>query len=354
MAEVLASPGWYESVPSIRDTEMLEELLSLPSPEVVELFGNLDGDVILLGAAGKIGPSLARMIRRASDLAGKRRRVIAVVRRIDAELEAQFGQQGIEVRKCDLLDPRQLAELPEAPYVFYLAAMKFGTTGQEATTWAINTFLPGLVCQRYPYARIVAYSTGNVYPLVSPSSGGSKETDPPGPIGQYAMSCLGREQIFTYFSQQNNTPAALLRLNYANEMRYGTLVDLAQTVLAERPVDLSMAYFNAIWQGDANLMALRALAYTSVPPRVFNVAGPTILSVREVALRFAKLFGKEVRFGSTEGPDALLNDARGSYPFLGQPLVPEEQLILWIADWLRRGGPTLRKPTMFQVRDGKF
>lgn len=354
MPEFLAVPGWYEEVPSIRDVDMLEDLLSLPSPEVISLLGELDGDVILLGAGGKIGPSLARMIRRGSDLAGKRRRVIGVVRRTTPELEAQFARWGIELRKCDMLDPHQLAELPDAPYVFYLAAMKFGTTGQEATTWAINTFLPGLVCQRYPASRIVAYSTGNVYPLVSPATGGSKETDPPGPIGQYAMSCLGREQIFTYFSQQNNMPVALLRLNYANEMRYGTLVDLGQTVLAERPVDLSVAYFNAIWQGDANLMAVRALKYTSVPPRIFNIAGRQILSVREVAHTFAQLFRKEVRFGSTEGPDALLNDARGSYPFLGEPLVPEEKLIHWIADWLIRGGVTLRKPTMFQVRDGKF
>lgn len=354
MTAVLASRAFYETIPAIRDVEMLEDLLSLPSEEVVSLMGKLDGDIILLGAGGKIGPSLAHMIRRASDLAGKNRRVIGVVRQPRPELEANFARWGIELRTCNLLDPRELAQLPDAPNVFYLAAMKFGTTGQEATTWAINTFLPGLVCQRYPFSRIVAYSTGNVYPLVRPESGGSKETDPPDPIGQYAMSCLGREQIFTYFSQQNNTPVALLRLNYANEMRYGTLVDLAQLVLAERTVDLSMAYFNAIWQGDANLMAVRALAYTSVPPRIFNIAGPKILAVREVAEQFGRLFGKQVRFGSTEGPDALLNDARGSYPFLGEPMVPEEKLMSWIADWLLRGGPTLRKPTMFQVRDGKF
>jgi len=168
------------------------------------------------------------------------------------------------------------------------------------------------------------------------------------------MSCLGREQIFSYFSQQYQMPVALLRLNYANEMRYGTLVDLAQVVLSERPVDLSMAYFNAIWQGDANAMAVRALEHVAVPPRILNIAGPKILSVREVAGQFAKIFGKPLRFGSTEGPDALLNDARASYKLLGEPLVPEEKLMEWIADWLLRGGPTLRKPTMFQVRNGKF
>jgi nucleoside-diphosphate-sugar epimerase len=354
MDKDIATREFFLGIDRISDVEQLENLLSLPTPEVVQLLDRLDGDILLLGAGGKIGPSLAHMIRRASDLAGKRRRVLAVLRRSQPELEKNFARWGIEVRLCDMLDPQQLTELPEAPYIFYLAAMKFGTTGQEPMTWAINTFLPGLICQRFRHSRIVAYSTGNVYPLVPPTAGGSKESDPPGPIGQYAMSCLGREQIFSYFSMQYQMPVALLRLNYANEMRYGTLVDLAQVVLSERPVDLSMAYFNAIWQGDANAMAIRALQHVDVPPRILNIAGPKTLSVREVAGTFAELFGKPLRFGSTEGPDALLNDARASYKLLGEPLVPEEKLMQWIADWLLRGGPTLRKPTMFQVRNGKF
>ncbi len=338
----------------IENLEQLEDLLSWPTAEVVELLGRLEGDVIVLGAGGKIGPSLTRMIRRASDLAGSSRRIVAVVRRSDPAFEAQMASARVEVRRCDLLDPQQLAALPDSPWVFYLAAMKFGTTGQESTTWALNSFLPGLVCQRYRHSRIIAYSTGNVYPLVHPCSGGSREADPPAPIGQYAMSCLGREQIFTYFSRTDGVPTAILRLNYANEMRYGVLTDIAQQVLAEKPVDLSMGYFNAIWQGDSNAMTIRAMAHVASPPKIINIAGPQILRVREVAKKFGQIFGKPVRFGSTEGPDALLSNAQEGYRLLGHPLVPEEQLIRWVADWQIRGGPTLKKPTKFQVRNGKF
>lgn len=344
----------YAAIESIADEDQLEDLLSTPTPEVVELFGRLQGDLLLLGAGGKIGPTLAQMAARATQQSGRARRIVAVVRRPDEALQAKFARFGIEMHLCDMMDRTQLAQLPEVQNVIYLAAMKFGTTGQEAVTWALNTYLPGLVSERFPRSRIVAYSTGNVYPLVPVHRGGSREVDPPAPIGEYAMSCLGRERIFTYFSQKNGTPVAIIRLNYANELRYGVLVDIAQKVLAGQPVELGMGYFNAIWQGDANAMVLRALEHVAVPPLPINVAGAQALRVRDVAEQFARLFGKPVRFASTEAADALLSNADRGFQLLGRPQVSPDQMIRWIADWLARGGRVLGKPTKFQVRNGKF
>ncbi len=339
---------------TIRDVEQLEEMLSRPTPEVIELMGRVEGDILLLGSFGKIGPTLARMARRASDEAGVQRRVIAVGRTIPSETAARFHGFGIDTVRCDLMDRAQLALLPEAPNVFYLAAMKFGSTGQEPLTWAMNAYLPGLVCERYPGSRIVAYSTGNVYPLTPAASGGSAEDGPLGPIGDYAMSCLGRERIFTHFSQANDTPVALVRLNYANEMRYGVLVDLAQRIHAGQPVDLAMGFFNAIWQGDSNAMTLRALEHAAVPARPINVAGPETLRVRDVAEQLGRLMDKPVELVGTEADDALLSNGTLGCELLGRTTVTPEQMIGWVADWVARGGPTLGKPTKFQVRDGKF
>lgn len=339
---------------TIRDVEQLEELLSRPTPEVIETFARLDGDLIVLGVGGKIGPSLARMAKRASDAAGRPRRTIGVARFSTPGLEDQLHAQGIETIRSELLDRKQLAALPDAPNVLYLAAMKFGTSGQEATTWARNVYLPGMVCERYAQSRIVAYSTGNVYPLTPVERGGSVESDPPGPVGEYAMSCLGRERMFAHFSQMFGTLVALVRLNYANEMRYGTLVDLAQKVMAGQTIDLGMGHFNAIWQGDNNAMTLRALDHVASPPMVLNVTGPQTLSVRRVAEEFGRLLQKPVHFASSESPDALLSNASKAFGLFGRPAVSEEQMIRWAADWQRRGGPTLNKPTHFEARDGKF
>ena len=314
----------------------------------------MEGDLIVLGVGGKIGPSLARMAKRASDAAGKPRRVIGVARFSTAGLEEELQSQGIDTVRSELLDREQLAALPDAPNVLYLAAMKFGTSGQEATTWARNVYLPGMVCERYAQSRIVAYSTGNVYPLTPVERGGSVESDPPGPVGEYAMSCLGRERMFAYFSQTQGTPVALIRLNYANEMRYGTLVDLAQKVMAGEPIDLGMGHFNAIWQGDNNAMTLRAFDHVASPPVVLNVTGPQTLSVRRVAEEFGRLLQKPVHFVGSESPDALLSNASKAFGLFGRPTVSEEQMIRWVADWQRRGGPTLNKPTHFEARDGKF
>jgi nucleoside-diphosphate-sugar epimerase len=252
------------------------------------------------------------------------------------------------------LERRRLEDLPKAPNVLFLAAMKFGSTGNEAATWAMNTYLPGMVAEAFADSRIVAYSTGNVYAMTPPEAGGSVETDATAPIGDYAMSCLGRERMFSHFSRRHGTPGALVRLNYAHEMRYGVMVDIAQHVMAGAPIDVTMGYFNAIWQGDSNAMTLRAFEHVASPPLVVNVVGPEALAVRRVAERFGELLDKPVELTGSESPDALLSNGLRGYELLGRPAVSTEQMIRWIADWQTRGGPTLNKPTHFQTRDGKF
>jgi nucleoside-diphosphate-sugar epimerase len=320
----------------------------------VETLGRLKGDLVVLGVAGKMGPSLARMARRASDLAGIRRRIIGVARFSSAGLETDLQRHGVETIRCDLLDEEAVRRLPEAPNVLYLAGMKFGATGQEALTWAMNTHLPTIICRKYAQSRIVAFSTGNVYSLVPAAGGGSLETDVPAPVGEYAMSCLGRERIFEHFSRALGTPVVLLRLNYACDLRYGVLVDLARKVLSGTPVDLGMAWFNTIWQGDANAMTLSCLGHVASPPLVLNLTGPERLNVRETCETFGKLLGRQPVFVGTEASTALLSDARRAFALFGPPRVSAEQLLEMVADWLRQGGPTLNKPTHFEARDGRF
>jgi hypothetical protein len=341
-------------IPVIESTKQLDELLSTPTPGVVETFHRLEGDLVILGVAGKMGPTLARMARRATDEARKPRRIIGVARLSKPEAERQLHTWGIETIRCDLLDPAQVAKLPEAPNVVWMGGMKFGTTGQEALTWAMNTYAPALVCERFKRSRIVAFSTGNVYGLTPVDRGGSVESDPLNPVGEYSLSTLGRERIFEYFSRTHAIPMILLRLNYAVEMRYGVLVDIARRVIECQPVDVSMGYVNVIWQGDANAMALQAFDHVTAPPRVLNIAGPEILSVRRVAERFAELFKKAAMITGTEAPDALLSNAAQSRQLFGTPQVSANQLIKWIADWIARGGESLGKPTHFESREGKF
>ncbi len=344
---------------SIRDVDQLEALLSEPTGEVIETMRRLDGDLLVLGAGGKMGPTLARMARRASDTAGVRRRVIGVSRFSTPGLQQRLESHGVLTIRSDLLDRRQLNELPAAANVIFMAAMKFGAptaeiADQQSRTWAMNVYLPGMVCEKFRQSRIVAFSTGNVYPMVPVDSGGATEDVQPSPVGDYAMSCLGRERIFAHFSRQWGIPVALIRLNYANELRYGVLTDLARQVATGEPIDLTMGHFNAIWQGDANAMVLRALDHPASPPKVVNVAGPDTLSVRRVAEQFGELLQKPVRFTGREAPDALLSDGRLGHKLLGRGRIGPEQMIRWVADWQSRGGPTLGKPTKFQVRDGKF
>lgn len=339
---------------SITNVEELEDLLSQPTDGVVESLGRLEGDIIVLGVAGKMGPTLARMARRASEAAGVRRRIIGVARFSDARHQTELQAHGIETIRCDLLDEAAVAALPEAPNIVFMAGMKFGSTGQEALTWAMNCYLPAIVCKKYPRSRIVAFSTGNVYGLTSVTGGSSLETDAPNPVGDYAMSCLGRERIFEYFSRRLGIPMALIRLNYACELRYGVLVDVARRVWAGETVNLSMGHLNTIWQTDANAMTLQAFDRVASPPLVLNVTGLEMLSVREICARFGALMNKPVTFSGSESPTALLANAALAQRLFGPPQVGVEQMVCWIADWVMRGGPSLGKPTHFESRDGKF
>jgi nucleoside-diphosphate-sugar epimerase len=339
---------------SIADVDQLEDLLSEPTEGVIETLARLEGDLIVLGVGGKMGPSLARMARRACNAAGVRRRIIGVSRFSSGPLEGQLRSWGVETVRCDLLDPEQLARLPEAPNVVFMTGMKFGSTGQEALTWAMNTFLPGMVCRKFPRSRLVAFSTGNVYGMSPALLGGSLETDPLRPAGEYALSCLGRERMVEHFSRTLGIPAAVLRLNYACELRYGVLVDLAQTIWAGQALDLCMSTFNVIWQADANAMALAAFNHLASPPRVLNLAGPELLSVRRVAEQLGALLGKPVQFRGSESADAFLSNGQQALRLFGYPRVGVRQMIEWVADWVRRGGANLGKPTHFEVRDGNF
>ena len=339
---------------SIRDVEQLEHLLSEPSEGAVRAMSALDGDVLVLGVGGKMGPTLARMAKKASDIAGVKRRVIGVSRFSSSPLERQLQSWGVETVRCDLLDPKSLTELPDASNVIFMAGMKFGSTGKEALTWAINTFLPALAGERYRHSRIAVFSTGNVYGLSPVSNGGSREGEPLNPAGEYAMSCVGRERIFEHFSRTNGTKMTMLRLNYAAELRYGVLLDIALRVNEGHRVPLSMGHLNTIWQGDASAMSLASLVYATSPPNVINLTGPELLSVRWVAEEFGKRMQKPVHFEGTESSDALLSNAQKAYQLLGRPRVNVQQLMDWIADWISKGGTTLAKPTHFEERAGRF
>lgn len=338
----------------IADVAELERMLSEPSPRLVEAMARLPGDILILGAGGKMGPTLSRMARRAADAAGRPRRIIAVSRFSDGSLVESLRQCGVETISADLLDEQRLAQLPDAPNVVFMAGMKFGSTGRESLTWAMNTYLPALVAQRWRRSRIAVFSTGNVYGLCPASRGGSVETDAPAPVGEYAMSCLGRERMFEHFSRQYGTPVSIIRLNYACEMRYGVLVDLCTKVRDGRPVDLAMGYFNVIWQGDASAMALQTLAHAASPPLVINIAGPELLRTADACRRFGEMLGRQPVLTGTESPDAILSNASLARRLLGDVRVTADRLMEWVADWVKRGGPLLGKPTHFEVRNGKF
>jgi nucleoside-diphosphate-sugar epimerase len=339
---------------SIRTIEELEDRLSEPTDAAVRAMKRIDGDLIVLGVAGKMGPTLARMAVRASERAGVNRRVIGVARFSDAAVQRSLEHHGIETIRCDLLDRAQLDALPDAPNVVYMAAMKFGATGQEPRAWAMNAYLPGLVCEKFRRSRIVAFSTGNVYGLVPVSRGGSVETDPLNPIGDYAMSCVGRERVFEHFSRTLGIPVAIIRLNYACELRYGVLVDLARKVWEGQTIDLSMGYMNVIWQGDANAMALGSFDHVASPPFVLNVTGPEILRVRDVCEQFARRMKRAPHFTGIESDDALLSNARRAFEVYERPWVSADHMIEWTGEWVMSGGASIGKPTHFEVRNGKF
>jgi len=338
----------------IETVEQLEDLLSLPTEKDVAAMRALEGDLLILGIGGKMGPSLAKRARRAIELAGVTKRVIGVARFSTGGLARELESAGIETIQSDLLESGALAALPDVPNVVFMAAKKFGTTGAEHSTWAMNTFLPGLVAERYRASRIVAFSTGNVYPLRPIEQGGAIETTPVAPVGEYGQSALGRERLFEYGSDRWQTPVALLRLNYAVELRYGVLLDIGLAVKDGRPVDLRMGVVNVIWQGDANSVCLRAFAHCQTPPLVLNLTGPETLPVRYIAERFGERLGVKPVWQGTESPNALISNASKVHQLFGYPSIAPNDIIDWTADWIARGGPTLNKPTHFQTSDGKF
>lgn len=339
---------------SAADPDGLDADLSLPSDADTELMRRLDGDVLVLGVGGKMGPTLARLARRASDSAASSRRVIGVARFSDSSLRPRLERWGVETIRADLLSRRDVAALPRAPNVIFMAGHKFGTAGNPGRTWAANAYLPALVAETFPGARTVVFSSGNVYPFTAAPGPGPAEGHPTGPVGEYAQSVLGRERLFEYFSELHGTPAAILRLNYAVEPRYGVLRDIAERVRNRSPVDLAMGYANVIWQRDANSIALRMLEHCSTPPLTLNVTGTEALSVRAIAERFGRVFGVEPIYRGAEEPTALLSDARRCAALLGPPPTGLDEMIDRIAEWMLAGGSGLGKPTHFEERGGSF
>jgi nucleoside-diphosphate-sugar epimerase len=332
----------------------LEDALSAPSAGLLASMRATPGDIVVLGAAGKMGPTLSRMARRALDALGSRDRVIAVSRFSSAKAQRSLEDSGIETIRCDLLDRSAVAALPDAPNMIFMAGQKFGTRDAPSSTWAMNVVLPAIATERYARSRIVAFSTGNVYALSSVSGGGSRESDALSPVGEYAMSCLGRERIFEDASARRGTRVAIVRLNYAIDLRYGVLVDIASRILRGEPIDLRMGHVNVIWQGDANDWALRCLAHASAPPFVVNVTGGETLSVRELAERLGELLHRAPAFTGTEASDALLSNAALAHSLFGPPSVTTGTLLEWVAGWVRAGRPLLGKPTHFEERTGTF
>ncbi|MCA0754279.1 NAD(P)-dependent oxidoreductase [Paenibacillus sp. N4] len=338
----------------MRNVAELENKLTEPSEKLIRDLKTIDGDILILGVGGKMGPSLAGLAVKAIREGNLNKRVIGVSRFSDPEAKRGLEEAGVETISCDLLNEQELERLPDGANVIYMAGNKFGTTGREAFTWAMNAYLPGRVAQKYKHSRMVVFSSGNVYPFSPVGSGGVDESVTPEPLGEYAQSCLGRERIFEYFSHRNQTPMTIYRLNYAIDMRYGILLELARSVQEGRPVNLAMGHANVIWQGDANEMALRSLTLCSSPPAVMNVTGPETMSIRWAAAELAARLKKEALFEGTESNNALLSNAAKSHQLFGYPSVSLLQMIDWTADWLLSGGPTWNKPTHFQERKGKF
>ncbi|MEW5826950.1 MAG: NAD(P)-dependent oxidoreductase [Candidatus Bipolaricaulota bacterium] len=343
--------GWPQAFGSERE---LDDFLTRPRPALVESAAEFAGGLLVLGVGGKMGHTLARMARRALDEAGLRARVVGVSRFSDSSVSAALQADGIETISCDLMDPRAVARLPELSNVVFMAGRKFGSSGGEARTWAVNAYVPGIVASRFPSCRLLAFSTGNVYPFVEPGSGGAGEATPPGPIGEYAQSCLGRERVFEHFCAEQGTKTILIRLNYAVELRYGVLVDLAQSVWRGEPIDLAMSHVNVIWQGDAVDMILRALPHADSPIAYLNVTGPETVSIRDAAEGLGRRLGRAPLFSGRERGTALLANVDKACHLLGRPEVDVERMLDWIAAWTRSGGRTLGKPTHFSEREGRF
>ncbi|MGX5689468.1 NAD-dependent epimerase/dehydratase family protein [Arcticibacter tournemirensis] len=331
-----------------------EENISAPSLSLVEDIKKIEGDIMLLGVGGKMGPGMAKLAVKAIAMAGIKKKIIGVSRFSSGSLRAELENAGVETISCDLLDEEALKKLPREPNIIYLAGHKFGTTGNEDFTWAMNAYLPGLVSSYFKNSRIVAFSSGNVLPFVPVKEGGVSEETNPEPLGEYAQSCLGRERIFQYFSKKQKTPVLIYRLNYAVDFRYGVLVEIAKAVKEERPIDLTTQNVNVIWQGDANEIALRSLLHCSSPAKILNVTGPEILSVKWIAEQFGVLLGKKPAFINTGAETALLNNASECHKLFGYPRTTIREAIEYTATWISNGGEIWNKDTHFQERGGKF
>ena len=336
------------------DLKQLEQDLTKPSAALIADIKKIEGDIILLGIGGKMGVSMGKLAVDALKAAGMNNRVIGVSRFSDAKAKAELEAVGVETIACDLLNDAELQQLPDAKNVIYLAGNKFGTTGKEGFTWAMNAYLPGRVAEKYKNSNIVAFSSGNVLPFVPVTSGGVAENVTPEPIGEYAQSCLGRERIFEYFAHKNQTPTLIYRLNYAVDFRYGVVMEIAKAILAGKEIDLSTENVNVIWQGDANEIALRSLLHCEAPAKILNVTGPEILSIRWIAEEFGKIFNQTPKFVNQPAGSALLNNASECHRLFGYPKVTIREMIDITATWINNGGDEFGKATHFQERGGKF
>lgn len=339
--------------PALPDEAALDDWMSRPSDALMSFITSLRGPLVVLGAGGKMGPSLCVLARRAADAAGHDLDIVAVSRFSDAAVPPWLEARGVRTQVCDLMSD-DLGALPDAENVLYLVGLKFGTQQAPGRTWAVNTLIPARVTERYSGSRIVALSSGNVYPLVPVASCGSVEGDPLTPLGEYPNACVARERLFQYGSEQHDAPGVLVRLNYATDLRYGVLVDLAQQIAAGQPVDVTMGHLNCIWQRDANDAVIRSLALAETPMRALNLTGTERLSVRHLAEALAERMGRTVEIVGEEAPTALLSDVSRMVETLGAPEVPLDTVLDWTAAWVVSGGPTLGKPTHFEVRDGQY
>lgn len=333
----------------------IEEVMNTPSQHLIEDVKKIDGDIIILGISGKVGYNLAALLTKSLKANNQTNKVYGVARFSDGlQGQKKFHELGIETIVADFMSEDDLAKLPKVKNVIFMVGYKFGATGNESYTWALNTYVPGRVAEYYKDSKIVAFSTGCVYELVNTNEGSPSEEVMPNPIGEYAQSCLGRERMFEYFSKKNHTETVIFRLNYAIDVRYGVLIELANTINAGKPVNVSMGHVNVIWQPDVSEMAIRSLLHTQSPANILNITGPETLSVRWIAERLAEALGKEVSFEGVEAPTALLNNASKSHALFGYPQTSIREMIQLVATWIKNGGDQIDKPTHFQEREGKY
>ena len=341
-------------VEPIRSVRALDERLSTPSAQLVEFMKRLKGDLLILGVGGKVGPTLAQLAVRAIEAAGAKKNVIGVDFFPDKAVRKRLAGLGVECVQADLMAVNAFDNLPDAPNVIYMIGRKFGSTGAEWGTWMTNVQLAGLAARRYAKSRVVMFSSGNIYPFLPLASGGATEATPTNPIGEYAMSCLGRERMFDYWANEAGAKVLQFRLNYAVELRYGIILDVATKVMRGTPVDVTMGHVNVVWQGYASSVALQSLELAASPPRILNVTGPEIVSIRWMAERFGELLGKKPKIVGEEAPNALLSNAAQCFKLFGYPQVSVDTVIEWVAHWMMSSGKTLGKPTHYETRDGKF